>query len=483
MKKILVKKLILFSFAILTVITYGCLVSETEIYDYTAKEALGKNRLVHISISEPKGWVPGADETLNVLSEFPLTGDLTPIDVDYVAFHQPATKSNIFVTYKPILGRSYFTGDPQKVRDLFEDAIIHIFKEREQRGIIKGFGKLELDTKMIAGKKFYAFKYKITPNWSEEKMLYIYLNIPDDLKSLYMFCFSAKASTTIEEKEPFRDFISVIRSFKAYWLNPFDEILYRNYAKSWIFKEYGHQMKAELSKAIVDESIAELKEAVSLELDAWEPHYILAKEYGEKYFLGYKVVYISVPGGKRQEVLETSYSSLPVDANAAIDEYKYLIDLNPNFNLASKWILIRFQLESASKPNLEDVYRGIAAAYTSIEKYDEAIFYLEEGIKKIPSGIFLENDLMGMYETRAINHFENRNYDLALQDYKKLLSMTQDAFSVIAYREELAEIYRKKGMKKEALEEYSRALEVARKEKWSNSIYKLENKIKEIQNQ
>lgn len=482
MKIILVKKLLLLAFAILTVITYGCLYSETQIYDYTAKEALGKNRLVHLSIFEPKGWLLGADETRHVLAEFPFTGEPTPIDVDYVVFHQPTTHSNIFVSYKPILGRSYFNGNPQEVTDLFGDAIMHILKEREKRGIIKGFGNVKLDTKMIGDKKFYTFNYKITSNLSEERMVYIFLNIPDDLKSLYMFCFSTKASSAIEENLPFRDFIAMISGFKTYRLNSYDEILYRNYAKSWIFREYSHHMKAELSKVIVDDSIEELKEAVSLMPDAWEPHYLLAKEYGEKYFLGYKVVYLSVPGGTPQEVMETSYSALPVDANAAIREYKYLIDMNPNFNLASKWTLIRFQLESASKPNLEDVYRGIATSYASIEKYDDAIFYLEEGIKKIPSEKYLGNDLMGMYETSAIKNVEKRNYDLALQDYKKLLSKAQDAFSVIAYREEIAEIYVKKGMRNEAVEEYSKALEIAKKEKWSSSIDKIENKIKELQN-
>ena len=482
MKNILVKKLLLLTFAILTVITYGCLSGETKIYDYKSKVALGKNRLVHLSISEPKGWLLGADESRHVLAEFPFTGEPTPIDVDYVVFHQPTTKSNIFVSYKPILGRSYFKGNPQEVTDLFEDAIMHMFKERKQMGIIKDFRMVELGTKMLGDIRFYTFRYKITPNMSEERMVYIFLNIPDDLKSLYMFCFSTKASTAIEENQPFRDFIAMTSGFKPYWLNSYDEILYRNYAKSWIFREYSHHMKAELSKAIVDDSIEELKESVSLMPDAWEPHFLLAKEYGEKYFLGYKVVYLSVPGGTPQEVMETSYSALPVDANAAIREYKYLIDLNPNFNLASKWILIRFQLESASKPNLEDVYRGIAKSYACIGKYDEAIFYLEEGIKKIPSEKYLENDLTGMCETRAIKNVEKGNFDLALQDYIKLLSKAQDAFLVIAYREEIAEIYIKKGMRNEALEEYLKALEIAKKEKWSSSIDKIENKIKVLQN-
>ena len=177
-----------------------------------------------------------------------------------------------------------------------------------------------------------------------------------------------------------------------------------------------------------------------------------------------------------------TFSSFPVNAEAAIKEYKYLIELNPNFNQASKWTLIRLQLESASKPNLEDVYRGIAKSFASIEKYDEAIFYLEEGIKKNHSAKYLKGDLRGLYEKRARKNVKEGNYDLALQDYKKILSKEKSTFAIIAYREEVAKIYIQKGMINEAIEEYSKALETAKKEGWSSSINEIENKIKELQN-
>jgi tetratricopeptide (TPR) repeat protein len=267
---------------------------------------------------------------------------------------------------------------------------------------------------VIGNRKFYTYKYETTTILSEKRMIYIYLNIPDDIKSLYMFCFSTLANLDIAENQPFRDFMAIINEFKSNWLNAYDEILYRNFAKSWIYKEYSHHIEAELSKAIADESIEEIKEAIQLRPHAWEPHYLLAKECGEKYFLGYKVDYMSVPGGVKQKVMMPQYSSRPIDVNAAIREYKYLIDLNPNFNLASKWTLIRFQQETASRPNLEEVYRGIAKSYASIEKYDEAIFYLEEGIKKIPSEKYLRNDLMGVYETSAVKNVAKEDWSTSI---------------------------------------------------------------------
>jgi tetratricopeptide (TPR) repeat protein len=424
----------------------------------------------------------GADENLSVLSDFPYSSELTPADVDFVTFHQLSTRSNIFISYKPILGRSYFNGNSEEVAKLFKDSISQTFKEKIDREIIKGLSDVDLDKSVIGDRQFYEIKYKVTRNLDEEREAYIFLHISDDIKSLYMFCFSTLASSEIEKNQPFQDFITTISGFEPNWLSPYDEILYRNYAKSWMFRLGGTFIEAELAKAIVDESIEELKDAVALKPDAWEPHYLLAEQYGEKYFLGSHVEYMSVSGGKKQEVLAPTFSSFPVNAEAAIKEYKYLIELNPNFNKASKWTLIRLQLESASKPNLEDVYRGIAKSFASIEKYDEAIFYLEEGIKKIHSAKYLKGDLRGLYDKRARKNVKEGNYDLALQDYKKILSKENSTFAIIAYREEVAKIYIQKGMINEAIEEYSKALETAKKEGWSSSINEIENKIKELQN-
>ena len=55
---------------------------------------------------------------------------------------------------------------------------------------------------------------------------------------------------------------------------------------------------------------------------------------------------------------------------------------------------------------IRDCYVEKVKPPVRLPKYDEAIFYLEEGIKKIPSEKYLRNDLMGVYETSAVKNVE-----------------------------------------------------------------------------
>jgi tetratricopeptide (TPR) repeat protein len=127
-----------------------------------------------------------------------------------------------------------------------------------------------------------------------------------------------------------------------------------------------------------------------------------------------------------------------------------------------------------------------------LKRYDEAITYFEEGVKKLPSDSLLAGRLEDYYRQRAKTRAQKEDYGGAIQDYKRL--MTARGYSQddsVQYEDYwiLAGFYTKKGMKKEALEAYSKALEIVKKGKSfsglqkENTINGLETKIKELQKQ
>jgi tetratricopeptide (TPR) repeat protein len=207
-----------------------------------------------------------------------------------------------------------------------------------------------------------------------------------------MFCFSTPVKKGIEEKKPFQDFLSMVSGYKTNQLDTYDEALYRNSAKLWMFYEYRFYMDAKLHNAIVDESIEELRKAAILRPNAWEPHYILFMEYSSGYFLGYPVVVVE---GKPKVVTDKwPYSSQPINADAAIDEYKYLMKLNPDFSQVSNWMFGNWKW---NVPSLGRVYGTIGRMLNDLKRYDEAIIYLQEGLKKVPSDLGIERELNRSY--------------------------------------------------------------------------------------
>jgi tetratricopeptide (TPR) repeat protein len=241
-------------------------------------------------------------------------------------------------------------------------------------------------------------------------------------------------------------------------------------------------MDAKWYKGIVDESIEELKKAATLRPNAWEPHYLLIMEYRKGYFGGYPIV---VAEGKPKVLSQVwPFSSQPINADGAIEEFKYLVKQNPDFKKRSKWIL--------GEPSLRSVYGTISSMLFELNRYDEAIIYLEEGVKKGPSDLDIEGDLGGFYRVRANIKVRNEDYDGAIQDYKSLMALRgyrhNEEIQYEDYRV-LAGLYAKKGMKKEALEAYFKALEIVRKGKSfsgitkDNTINGLEARIKELQSQ
>lgn len=436
-----------------------------------------RNTLIHISISEPKGWGSGAEIPLQVRSDFPFVESKW----DFAIFSHPASRSSIFVSYKPILGVSYFIGDTKKVAEWFKEAHLTLYKkykEEMEKWLTVVGDSVDLYTREIGGKTFYVIKNEIFSNVVKEKRaVYIFLHIPEDIKSLYMFCFSTLAKKGIEEEKPFQDFLAIVSGYKTNQLEPYEEALYRNSAKLWMANEYIFYMDTKLHRAIMDESIEELKKAATLRPNGWEPHYLLIMEYSSGYFLGYPVVVVE---GKPKVVTDKwPFSSQPINADAAIEEYKFLSRLNPDFKQRSKWIFGR-NLE----PDFRIVYITIGRMLNKLKRYDEAIIYLQEGIKKVPSDSVIEGELQFAYRDSAKIKLEKGDYDRAIQDCKSSIAVTGDREIYYGDYQTLAEIYIKKGMKKEALEAYSKALEIVKKGKWGEeSENELKIKIKELQKQ
>jgi tetratricopeptide (TPR) repeat protein len=292
---------------------------------------------------------------------------------------------------------SYFSGDPKRVAEWFKEAHLKIYREYKEKMLeeVKVVGNsVDLYTREIGGKTFYVIKNEIFNNLLKEKRaVYIFLHIPEDIKSLYMFCFSTPVKKGIEGKQPFQDFLSMVSGYKTNQLDPYDEALYRNSAKLWMVNnEYRFYMDAKWHKTIVDESIEELRKAAILRPNAWEPHYLLFMEYSSGYFLGYPVVVVE---GKPKVVTDKwPFSSQPINADVAIDEYKYLMKLNPDFSSVSNWIFGNWK---ANVPSLGRVYITIGRMLNKLKRYDEAIIYLQEGLKKIPSDTVIKGELERSY--------------------------------------------------------------------------------------
>lgn len=459
-KNFLIKVFLLVLFLITTTIMACQPLSEEEqrlkIENQLTRDYLSRNKLIHISISEPKGWKLGPENINQVMSDFPFVESI----LDFAIFSHPSSSSTIFVSYKPILGMSYFSGDPKKVAEWFKEAHLKIYKGYKVKWVEVVDGSIDLYTRKIGSKPFYVIKSEIFSSLKEKRAVYVFLYIPEDVKSLYMFCFSSLAKKGLEEERPFQDFLAMVSGFNAKQLDPYDEVLYRNSAKLWMHNyEYSNHMDAKWYKAIVDESIEELKKVAISRPNVWETHYLLMKEYQ------------------------------PINADAAIEEFKYLIKLNPAFKHMSKWI---FGSWKPSELSLNEIYNSIGTMLEELKRYDEAITYFEEGVKKLPSDSLLAGRLEDYYRQRAKTRAQKEDYGGAIQDYKRL--MTARGYSQddsVQYEDYwiLAGFYTKKGMKKEALEAYSKALEIVKKGKSfsglqkENTINGLETKIKELQKQ
>ena len=482
--KTFARKVFLFSLFLTVTTVIACNLSDEHIErmgEILEREYLSKNTLIHTSITEPKGWKLGPENTFQTKSDFPFVRSIC--DYDYAVFSHPSSRSSIFVSYKPILGISYFCGVPKKLAEWFREAHLKAYKEK---GIEVVDGSADLNTREMGDKLFYVIKNEIFTSSKQKRAVYIILHIPDDVKSLYMFCFSTPAKKGIEEEQPFQGFLAMVSGYKAKQLEPYDEALYRNCAKLWMFNyEYSHHMDAKWYKGIVDESIEELKKAATLRPNGWEPHYLLMKEFSSGCFLGYTVVVVE---GKPKVLSQIwPFSSQPINADAAIEECKYLVKLNPDFKNRSKW-----GFEQRREPNLRSVYGTISSMLMELKRYDEAIIYLEEGVKKGPSDLGIEVELEGFYKVRANIKAQKEDYDGAIQDYKSLMALRGYPYNEEIQYEDyrvLAGLYAKKGMKKEALEVYSKALEIVRKGKSfsgitkDNTINGLEARIKELQSQ
>ena len=443
--------------------------------DMLQKVYYGRNTLVHISISEPKGWELGSENILQIRTDFPFVESKW----DFAIFSHPSSRSSIFVSYKPILGMYYFSRDTKKVAEWFKEAHLTLYKkykEEMEKWLTVVGDSVDLYTREIGGKTFYVIKNEIFSNVVKEKRaVYIFLHIPEDIKSVYMFCFSTLAKKGIEEEKPFQDFLAIVSGYKTNQLEPYEEALYRNSTKLWMANEYIFYIDARLHKAIIDESIEELKKAATLRPNGWEPHYLLIMEYSEGYFLGYPTVVVE---GKTKVVTDKlPFSPQPINADAAMEEYKFLARLNPDFKQRSKWIF-----GSNLEPSFRVVYITIGRMLNKLKRYDEAIICLQEGGKKVPSDSVIEGELQFAFRDRAKTRVEKKDYDGAMQDYKSYFAIAGDQGIYYGDYQALAEIYEKKGMKKEALEAYSKALKIVKEIKWrSKEENELETKIKELQ--
>jgi len=463
------------------------LLSEEQVAKITIemqKEYLSRNTLIHMSISEPKGWKKGPENPFQVHSDFPFVESTW----DFAIFSHPSSGSSIFVSYKPILGISYFSGDPKNVADWFKEAHLKVYKTYKVEWVEVADGSVDSYTREIGGKTFYVIKNEVFSNLLKEKRaVYIFLHIPEDVKSLYMFCFSTLAKEGIEEEKPFQDFLAMVCGYKTNQLEPYDEALYRNSEKLWMDNYEYFYMDVTWHKAIVDESIEELKKAATLRPDGWEPHYLLMEEYSSGHFLGHTVVVVD---GKPKVVSRvSSFSSQPINADAAVEEFKHLVKLNPDFRNISRLLLEKWHRKP---PNLGLVYMAISRMLNELKRYDEAISYLEEGVKKGPFDFRIEDHLIGFYRFRAKRKAEKEEYDGAIRDYMRLMAVRGYPYTEEEQYEDyrdLAGLYMDKGMKMEALEAYSKALEIVRKGKRFSGIRKkniaegLEARIKELQKQ
>ncbi len=109
-------------------------------------------------------------------------------------------------------------------------------------------------------------------------------------------------------------------------------------------------------------------------------------EYSSSYFRGYPTVVVDGKPKVRTDV--SPFSPEPINADAAIEEYKFLTRMNPDFKQRSKWIFGR-NLE----PDFRIVYITIGRMLNKLKRYDEAIIYLQEGIKKVRSNSGIEGEL------------------------------------------------------------------------------------------
>lgn len=295
--------------------------TEEQFWQLLGKAALSKNTLIHISVSQPRDWKIG-DERLQSPSDFPALG----LKSDYVAFSHPSSQSVIFVSYIPIVGRSYILENPERFALLYRETHFKNYK-RYNIGIIEGTEKFYL--KEIGDKSFYVIQNDVFTRLKHKRIIYIFLHISGDMRSLCTFCFSTALKEHIEKSKEFQDFIKMIEGFKINQIDAYEEALYRvdNSLRMGI-------QEIKWYNAIQDECIEELKNAIAIRPKAWEPRYKLAEIYYSSYLLTDKEEeslsevekkaikqWINI-GGRMVPFLPH-----PINAEAAIREYKEVIKL------------------------------------------------------------------------------------------------------------------------------------------------------------
>lgn len=261
---------------------------------------------------------------------------------------------------------------------------------------------------------------------------------------------------------------------------------------------YCNLANAYQKKGNLAESIVEYEKAVKLDPGCIEAYYGLAYNYEDRKMHKQAMSYLKkaefLGSHRAKEELEViRYRCFISLFNEATDLYikgridkaesklNELLELEPNFPFAYKILgdikfsknlfaeaitnyeqAIELGLKEAGVYNL---YNDIGICYMRLENYSNAIKYLKKAHRLEPTNV-------GILYSLASTLRDNKNFDEALEKYRKLVRLKFDYPDV---HNNIADIYKSMGKGEEAEEEYRNEIEVVKAKLSSNpgDIYSL----------
>jgi len=422
---------------------------EARSWENLARVHLAENRLVHLAATPPKGWVIGPDPEFQVLTDFPYCSESR---ADFALYHHPESRSTMFLSFKPIVGQSYFGDD--RIRYLSYLRKIQIgnynYTTTVEEGSVRFF---EAD---LAGRPYSVIRLDILTKSKEKRSIWIYLSVEEDLSNIAIFGFSAPWEESAEKARPFREFVSVVSGSKTHRIDPYEEALYCDLLKFW---NPDPNPPTALHIATIEASIASLKEAVRRNPERWEARYLLASNYASS----------SRPtriyrGGEEPDKAGPRLMSLPIDPVAAVAEYDLVLKANPNFDNASRWLKLR-----GSPPTSGQIREEMSRIAKITDNFDQLLAKLEEEILKPTSDTAKRSYVHALkdgYRSRAELRSRQGNHEAAIEDYRRMLAVHGDDHERYEVGVRIAEEQAKAGEKTEALKTYREVLGILERTDW-----------------
>ncbi len=167
---------------------------------------------------------------------------------------------------------------------------------------------------------------------------------------------------------------------------------------------------------------------------------------------------------KLRSNLDTTFVQFLLDYSSFISSYMGDFNTAKDYNIKALDVALSNNVE---KNLIAECYRKIGLMYSELGDYERSTEYLLNGLEAIDS-INAESILPNLYNDLGVVYDNKREFDLAIQYYKKSLEIREQIFgtdseSVAMSYNNLGYIYSEIGNYEDALEFYSKALDIQRK--------------------